>query len=211
MATLSTVTTALERAWSSIRTMYPLVRPAAMVVYLHPRGDRKGHYLEKGWTTRNNGKLDEVHISSHLLHEGGKAVFTTLLHEAVHSANATTCTQDTSRQGRYHNTAFKLMAEQMGLIPIPVDGFGYAATELKPETGNVFASCITDLDESIELWQGLRVPEPGTKGKQKGRVKLTCPSCGRIIYASEKTISQGPIGCIPCEVEFIAEQQEQEP
>jgi hypothetical protein len=37
MTTLSSLTSALERCWTAIRTVHPDVRDAAIVVYLHSR------------------------------------------------------------------------------------------------------------------------------------------------------------------------------
>jgi hypothetical protein len=205
MSTLSHVTQALERSWSAIRTAFPDVRPAVLVVYLHPAGDRLGHYRYQCWTQRSFGEADEVHVSSHVLQKGGHAAFNVLLHEAVHSAAAAQGIKDTSRQGRYHNRAFQELAEGMGLVALDFPPHGYAATGLTAKAEQVFRNAIADLDESIDLWQVIEERVQRVGKKKQGRIKLQCPGCQRIIYASAKTIEYGEILCTPCETPFLAE------
>ena len=57
----------------------------------------------------------EVFITSELLADGAADVFGVLLHEAAHAIAAARGAKDTSRQGRYHNARFKLIAEEVGL------------------------------------------------------------------------------------------------
>lgn len=204
MATLSTVTTALERAWSAIRTVYPEVGKAAMVVYLHPAGDRAGHYWPESWTTKDEGALDEVHVSSHVLREGGVATMHVLLHEAVHSLARAKGVMDVSRQGRYHNRRFAKLAKEMGLVVLPVSLEGCNTTGITMETSEAFAAVIDDMNHSAGLWQERNPARPGNNGKAKttGSVRLYCPSCKRIIRLSRKSYTVGAIQCIPCHSMF---------
>ena len=202
MATLSQITTALERGWASIRTVHPKCRPAVMVVYLNEAGDRWGHFWRDAWTARDDATTDEIHVSSELLRFGGERTFKTLLHEAVHSVAAATGVQDTSRQGRYHNRRFAALATAMGLVVEPMAGVGCHTPELTDATKTLFANTIRDLDDSIEIWQERTLVGGGTKGKGSRNVKLVCPRCQRIIRASRKCIDIGPIRCEPCGLDF---------
>jgi hypothetical protein len=200
MASLSTITTALERSWTAIRTVYPDVRQAALVVYLHPNGDRKGHYWQNSWTLlRDNTQIDEVHISSHLFALDAVCVFQTLIHEAVHSCAVTRGIQDTSRQGRWHNKAFASIATEFGLVVESDSAIGHVTTDITTETRKKFANAIGELQQAIEMYQAIHLGGKGKgKGKSRGMVKLVCPSCGRVIRASIKTMDVGPILCVPC-------------
>lgn len=200
MTTLSIVTSALERSWTAIRTVHPDVRDAAMVVYLHPRGDRRGHYWQESWTTRDNGSLDEVHVSSHILAEGAESVFRTLLHEACHSIAITRGVQDTSRQNRYHNGEFSKLAWELGLVTVADRAIGCVTTAMSPKAQNRFRNPLSELADALDLWQDqgvyatLRVGKPKTTKS----VKLVCPECERIIRASRSCVDFGPITCGVC-------------
>jgi hypothetical protein len=202
MAALSTVTTALERTWTAIRTIHPDVRPAALVVYLHPAGDRRGHYGESSWTTRDNGHLDEIHISAHILHEGARSVLQTLLHEACHSIATAKGVQEVSRQGRYHNSVFACLAETLGLVVVPAPGIGCATPAITDATASVFSNALQELDDALGLWRDLHPKATTTKRKPTGMIKLECPVCHRIIRATEKTLLAGTIECTPCKAYF---------
>lgn len=200
MSQLSNLTSALERSWSAIRQEHPDVRHAVIVVYLHQKGDRRGHYDKEAWTTREHAHLDEVHVSSHIIAEGGQSVLRTLLHEACHSVAFARGIKDTSRQGRYHNYRFAQLAYELGLITTQSDGAGYVTVEIKRETKDRFQAALADLDQSLDLWQGLDWRQQVGKLK-KGKhamEKWACPDCGRHVRASKKTTSQGPILCVPC-------------
>lgn len=208
MTTLTNVTASLERAWASIRTVFPIVRPAVIVVYLHHKCDRRGHYLERGWTTIANGKLDEIHISSHVLAEGAESVLETLLHEAVHSGNVALGVQDCSRQGRYHNKAFADLAGDMGLRVFVAPPYGYAVTQLTDDIRMIFANTLDDVREHLLMWQELPTVRPGGGRVHRPSTKLWCPKCKRIIYASRKTQEVGDIICEPCGVHFVGSDDE---
>jgi hypothetical protein len=205
MTTLSIVTSALERSWTAIRTVHPDVREAAMVVYLHPRGDRRGHYWQESWTTRDNGSLDEVHVSSHILSEGSESVFRTLLHEACHSTAITRGLKDTSRQGRYHNRQFYSLAWEFGLVTLTDRTIGCVTTGMTARAQKLFANPLAELAQALDLWQDLGAYQAGRKGKAKGSrsVKLVCPECKRIVRASRACVDYGPITCGVCLCWFV--------
>lgn len=205
MATLSAITSALERCWAAIRTVHPNVAPATMVVYLHPAGDRKGHFAWRVWSTRAGLAVDEVHVSSHVLADGAIETFHVLLHESVHSACQTMGIQDTSRQGRYHNKLFATVAGQMGLITFKESSIGWSTSGISTEAASTFRNVIEDLAGSIDLWQARR-PRNGPGGKRKSRsLKATCPACHRVIRLSRKCWDAGPVLCVPCAMDFDLE------
>lgn len=200
MAKLSQVTSSLERSWTAIRTVYPDVRDAAMVVYLHPRCDRRGHYVGESWTTRDSGQLDEVHISSHILAEGAPSVFRTLLHECCHSMAVTRGVREVSRQGRYHNKQFALLASEVGLV-CETHSTGVYTVGLTPGASAQFRNAISELAQAIEIWQALGARAQGT-GRTNTSVKLVCGACARILRVSRECADGGPILCVPCDTYF---------
>lgn len=206
MNTLSSTTAALERVWTAIRTIHPDVRPAAIVVYLHSRNDRRGHYWQESWLDRSSAHLDEIHISSHILKESPAQVLCTLLHEAAHSIAVARSIQDVSRQNRYHNKHFRTLAIELGLQVKPKAGIGITTPNLTDQTSHTFKNVLEELASTLDLYQHSRTTG-NNKGKAKtSMLKLTCPTCSRIIRASPKTLALGPILCAPCDTAFQKDQ-----
>lgn len=205
MTTLSGVTAALERCWTAIRTVHQDVRDAAMVVYLHERGDRRGHFWQDSWLTRENDKLDEVHISSHILNQGSESVFRTLLHEACHSVAAFRGIQETSRQGRYHNRRFADLATELGLVVGKSPSDGCVTLYLTDEARGQYINAMADLGIALSLWQSLGAHngQGDAHGRHNTSVKLRCPQCRRIIRASRACVDVGPISCGVCLTWFV--------
>lgn len=202
MEHLSTVTSALERAWATIRHHNPDVRPAVMCVYLHPAGDRLGHYWRDSWTATEGRLVDEVHVSSATLAAGATETMITLLHEAAHSLGTAKGQKTTSRQGRYHNARFAALALGLGLDVARHKRLGVHTPSMQAGTMVAYQTTLDDLAGSIKLWQEL----PGAVGaapkKGSRNLKAECPACHRKIRLSMKTWKQGAILCIPCSTDF---------
>jgi len=206
MATLSGITHALERVWTTIRTIHPDVRPALITVHSATKNVR-GSFSPLSWIV-GHGKLgDEVHVSSTILNEGGASVLQTLLHEAAHSVAVTRGVKEVSRQGRYHNLAFAELAVELGLVVAQHSEIGIVTTDITEQTRATFCNVLRELDECIDAYQkwALDKEKAGKKGKSR-LLKATCPSCGRIIRASQKTFDLGVILCQPCLTAFEVEQ-----
>ena len=73
-----------------------------------------GHHAPGRWVAGNE-KRTEIMISGEGLRRTPRDVLGTLLHEAAHALAAARGIKDTSRQGRYHNTNFKMLAEELGI------------------------------------------------------------------------------------------------
>ena len=74
------------------------------------------------------GRLPELFVGGEGLARGGRDVLGTLLHEAAHGVASTRSIQDTSRQGRFHNTRFRALAEELGLAVAKTGSIGWSAT-----------------------------------------------------------------------------------
>lgn len=203
MTALSNVTTSLERAWAAIRTRFPDVGSAAVVVYLPQAADRKGHYWRRAWETRTCENLDEIFVSSAVLGEGADATMHVLVHEAVHSACATCGLQDTSRQGRYHNQVFAERAREMGLVVVPCADVGCTTLALTDEARRWFVHAIEDIWRSLDLWQLTREGKTKKPRPRKRYIALVCPTCGRIVRVTRTDAAKGAIVCVPCKDVFV--------
>ena len=214
-AKLSTMSTALEKAWKHIQALNTDVRDCIFTIYTAPvKRDgsySRGYIFLDGWTHKDEGesKTDEVNINSYLCFEGGESIFRTLLHESVHSHNFENNIQDVSRQNRYHNKNFKIVAEKFGLVTGQVKGIGITTPDMTDATKKIYKKTIADLDETMIAYQNLY----GTAGKKptpkkpSGYIKLTC-NCQRIIRASKQVYESGEITCKLCDSKFVSKENE---
>ena len=132
---------ALEQVWGAIQRRHPEV--PAVVVTLGagsvgvPRGVLKlGHFAADRWTAGGAGSpaVAELFVGGEGLAQGAESVLATLLHEAAHGLADVRRVQDTSRQGRYHNTRYKALGEELGLVVTQVAGIGWSGTALADGT-----------------------------------------------------------------------------
>ncbi len=213
---LSQVTKTLEVAWQNVRDIHPDVRDAIMVVYLHPKNDRRGHWAPESWTVASDdsdddeqsgeNRIDEVHISSHILSQGGRSIMETVVHEAAHSTARSRKVKDVSRQGRWHNRRFARIAEEFGLTVERDSKVGHRTPDLTDEAREKYAESIMWLDDATgDLFQSPQLKSKLTR--PANTVKLVCPTCGRYFRIGKKQFEGGPVGCLPCGVEFEEEEQ----
>jgi hypothetical protein len=121
---------ALEGAWAAIRSRHPEVPAVVMVlgagsVGATGGGLKQGHFAAMRWADPDQSaagarvgdsvRLPEVFVGGEGLARGPADVLGTLLHEAAHALAHVRGIKDTSRQGRWHNTRFKALAEELGI------------------------------------------------------------------------------------------------
>jgi len=130
---LAQVVGAAEDVWQSIRAWHPEAPHAVVLVApLHSRRARTiGHWFAGRWTV-DGEPTGEVFLAGELIAQGPEALLHTLLHEAAHALGFARGIKDTSRQGRYHNTHYRLLAEQIGLRVERDDAHGWSLTALTP-------------------------------------------------------------------------------
>ena len=90
----------------------------AVVIIIASGTERKqavfGHHAPGRWYAGNEQRA-EIMISGEGLRRTPQDVLGTLLHEAAHALAAARGIKDTSRQHRYHNTKYKMLAEELGI------------------------------------------------------------------------------------------------
>jgi hypothetical protein len=203
---------ALEAAWADIRTHHPDL-PAAVIILGAgsvgvPAGQLKlGHFAAMRWNSEQHGaQLAEVFIGGEGLARGATGVLGTLLHEAAHALGHVRGMQDTSRQGRWHNTRFKQLAEEVGIAVTKDPRIGWSPTTLQPATPQRYARVIRTLTTALSLY---RSAEISTGTTRKPSTPPAVCDCDRKIRISAATLAAGPILCGLCGSEFAPQPEDQ--
>lgn len=209
------VTTALGMAWAEIRARHPELPPA--VVILASGADRQrprwGHWSASRWAV-DGTSAGEVLIAGELLAPGGgnhpdlpvsERVLSTLLHEGAHALAFARAVQDTSRDGRYHNTRYRDLAIEIGLDCEQSAPYGWTRTRITEAARQEYASVLRQFNDVL---CGHRVAERrGKRTKARnGWVRASC-SCtpGRLIRGTKSGLLVGPITCGNCGHDFRAD------
>lgn len=209
---------AIEGAWSAIQANHEDVPDVVVTLGsgLVRQGLKFGHFQASSWTRNGeDGKVHELFIGAEGLERGARATMGTLIHEAAHAWAEANEIKDTSRQGRYHNDKFRLIAETFGLKLTHSTQLGWSTTELPDETAAEYEEAIFNLDLAITAHREMPVmvtttTTPGTTGTatvRTGRassnngVVVVC-GCNRRIRLSLKVLEMGGITCNVCGGEF---------
>ncbi len=213
-AKLSAIANALEHAWSDIQQKHSDVRDAVIVVYRHAKGDRRGHFAQDSWTVvgqslddnPEQGAIDEVHISSHILGQGARSVLETLIHEAAHSVATARGIKDVSRQNRWHNRRFSKLADELGLVVERDERIGHVTPDITGETTERYKATLMWLEDQLgDLYQ--MPPVKIGQTRKANTTKLVCPTCGRYFRIGNKQLDLGEVICEPCGVAFEPEDE----
>jgi hypothetical protein len=187
---------ALDECYKAIRANHPEVPGVVLVVGASSRRAH-GHFHAMTWA-KNDGKGDvagyedhEIMLSGQTLARSAEDVFGTLLHEAAHALAQVRGVQDTSRQGRFHNTRFKALAEEVGMVVEKIPGIGWSGTSIPDETKRKYRAEITMLRRTLKThripeWEREKAP------RKKTTVKLQTAS-GRTVTVPITFHEAGPI------------------
>lgn len=210
---------ALESAWAAIRARHPEV-PAVVIVVGAGSGQRAGtlklgHFAALRWTTTTaqtvetgtevpTTPLAEVFVGGEGLARGPVEVLGTLLHEAAHALADVRGIKDTSRQGRWHNAKFKVLAEELGLEVTKDDRIGWSPTNTPTDIRDAYSEVVDQLARALRLRRALELGAgEGTK-KKPARPACVC-GCGRRIRVAPRVLDLGAIICGACQQEFLPE------
>ncbi len=199
---------AIEAAWAEIRTRHEDVPDVVVTIGSgsEARGLRLGHFAADRWM-RGDEAMHELFVGGEGLARGGASVLATLIHEAAHGAARTRGIQDTSRQGRYHNTKFKAIAEEFGLSIEHDRTIGWSTTNLPDATAASYAREVDALNKAITAHRRAEVTVTGGGRTSSNNGKAAVCDCGRKIRASIAVIDAGPILCGLCGSEFEPEEE----
>lgn len=193
---------ALDRTWTHIRKHHPDVPPVVITVgsgMTDPKRPKLGHFAASRWEYQHK-HVSELFIAGEGLQHGPTDVLVTLLHEAAHGIAVTRGIKDTSRQGRYHNTRFKQLAEELGLEVTEQHSIGWSGTTVSKRTLKIYRRYLGVLERALVIWRRQETARETTKNNHNG-LSLTC-LCERRIRVSTKTHDEGPITCGNCETDF---------
>lgn len=209
---LSRVLSVLEDGWHAIRARHPQIPPVVIIIAsgTSGRAAKWGHFDPRRWNVDATGTLAEVLISGEGLHRGPNAVLGTLLHEAAHALAAARGIKDTSRQHRYHNRQFKILAEELGLAVDHDERIGWSLTSVSGPTAKIYAGWLVKLHTALILLRHAEckaITGQGTGGgtsigtstvvRTSGPIAAACP-CGRSIRIAVTTLAAAPVICGAC-------------
>ncbi|GAA4396235.1 hypothetical protein GCM10023088_78570 [Actinomadura verrucosospora] len=145
---------ALEHVWAAIIRRHPDVPPVVVTLASGtigvPAGSvTLGHFAGARWEHLEHGDLAELFVAGEGLARGARDVLGTLLHEAAHGIGHTRGIRNTSRQGRYHNTEYKKLAQEVGLTVAKLDPIGWSDTHVPDSTAADYALEIDQLTAVI--------------------------------------------------------------
>jgi DnaJ domain len=204
----SRVLAALEDTWQAIRARHPEIPPVVIIIASGTGGrDAKwGHFDPQRWTVHTTGTLAEILISGEGLRRHPRDVLGTLLHEAAHALAAVRSIKDTSRQHRYHNRHYKMLAEELGLTVDHHATIGWSLTSVPDHTADAYARWLVKLHVAMTLWRHDEYKATTGTGTGNGTrthnlIAAACP-CGRSIRIAATTLAAAPVTCGACEGDF---------
>lgn len=180
---------AANLALRAIRTKHPEV-PNAILVIGTSSTKKYGHFAPASWDSK--GAQNEIMLSGESLKRGAEDVLGTLIHECAHALASARQVKDVSRQGRFHNTRFKGLAEELGIDVEHDKTIGWSITSLPKETANLYKTEIAALRKALKSY---RIPTV-TKVTVKTTTKVEC-EC-RSITLSNKFLEKGLVRCEAC-------------
>jgi len=199
----------LEACWTTIRSWHPEIPQAVIVVGsgspTRPTQPFKwGHFAALRWQ-HGTDLMPEVLVSGEGLSRTPAQVLTTLLHEAAHALADTRKIKDTSRQGRWHNKHFAVLAKELGLIPSKDPKIGWSPCTLPDSTAVIYGQELADLTTVLRAF---RVPEllrVKERTNSNNGLSIEC-DCGRKIRVSTAVFEAGPILCGLCKQPFTSDE-----
>ena len=198
----SRVLAVLEDTWTAIRSRHGQVPPVVIIIAsgTDSRQPKWGHYASGRWYA-SNVKHAEVMISGEGLARTPRDVLATLLHEAAHALAAARGITDTSRQGRYHNKKYAVLARELGLHVTETPGFGWTITTVPDSTAARYAAQLGALKDAMTIWRNAEHITAAARGRSTNLIAAQC-SCGRKIRVAASTLDEAPIICQACDGYF---------
>jgi hypothetical protein len=190
---------AVDTVVKSIRARFPEVPPIVLVVGASGKRARSmvhGHFAPDRWESKNGAH--EILLSGESLRRGAEPTLGTILHEVAHALAASREIKDTSRGARYHNKAFKKLAEEVGIVVEYSKQLGWSETTVPPETAKLYKSELAVLRKALKAY---RRPEPENAKKPSKNMRVEC-GC-RAVTVPIKFYDKGTFTCDECDEVFL--------
>jgi curved DNA-binding protein CbpA len=200
---VSRILKVLEDIWLEIRRRHPEIPAVVIIIASGTDGKqtRLGHHEPDRWNVAGERRA-EVMISGEGLRRSPLEVLGTLLHEAAHALAAERGIQDTSRQGRYHNTRFAQLARDVGLDVEQDKRFGWSITTVPDRTAVRYAAQLRALRDAMTLWRQSEQPSGRPSRRRSSNFIAAVCSCDRTIRVAASTLAEAPITCEACNGSF---------
>lgn len=185
---------ALNETLKAIRNRHPEI-PNVVLVVGTSSTKKHGHFAPESWESKP--ATHEIMLSGESLARGPEATLGTLLHEAAHALAQARGIKDTSRQGRFHNTKFKALAEELGIEVAQAGNIGWSKTDVPKATLIEYKAELATLRKALKAW---RKP---TMAKVKAPSKNVRVSCDcRAVTVPIKFFAEGGMECLICGSQF---------
>jgi len=161
-----------------------------------------GHFAPDRWQ-RGDGRVPELFVGGEGLARGARDVLGTLLHEAAHGVATSRGIQDTSRQGRFHNTRYRALAEELGLAVAKAGTVGWSNTTVPDATAALYRAELRRLEDALVAWRHADGQGRGGRASNNNGVAARC-GCDRRIRVAASVLEAGPITCGLCGTDFEA-------
>ncbi|MFC4050052.1 hypothetical protein ACFOY4_10185 [Actinomadura syzygii] len=200
--TASNVLRALEGVWYAIRDRHTEIPDVVLILASGTEGKqaRWGHHAPGRWHVADSDRT-EIMVSGEGLRRTPAEVLGTLLHEATHALAEARDIQDTSRQGRYHNTRFRDLATELGIDVAKDDKFGWSITTVPDTTQAAYRAPLRALEKAMVLWRRDEITAPTATGKSSNLIAAICP-CERTIRIARSSLEQAAVTCGACGGDF---------
>jgi hypothetical protein len=141
----------------------------------------------------------ELFMATELVARGATDMFAVLLHEAAHTIASRRGVKDTSRQGRYHNGRFRMIAEEIGLEGARDPERGWSLMALSAEAKAGYTDTLAQLKDALA-----GRPGPQDRAATAASAGPVC-GCGQWVPVTRQRrprIVAGTVMCDACAEQF---------
>lgn len=192
---------ALETIWGRLRARHADLPPTRITIT--PRRAPE-HSVERMGRTPE-GIVTGPTVGAPTLVDGPLAVLTLVHHEAAHVLAYVRDIRDTTSRGRYHNGAFRELAEEVGFVwPAHVTHIphrGWWPPPLPASVVRPYRDLMPDLGRAIETSLQYLRPPSATPTRRRATIRCTCEP-PRTALMGPTVLAAGPVICGVCGNEF---------
>jgi hypothetical protein len=136
----------------------------------------------------------ELFMATELVARGATDMFAVLLHEAAHTIASRRGIKDTSRQGRYHNGRFRMIAEEVGLEGGRDPERGWSLMDLSAEAKSGYKETLAQLKAAVA-----GRPGPRDRAATAASAGPVC-GCGQWMPVARQRRPRIVAGTVMCDV-----------